>query len=71
MGNRFLIILINSSPCIVQVRQVAGQTIGGLMKTDLFRDSGEILEQLKAMARTKLPKGTKSSQTGQIICYLM
>ena len=41
------------------------------MKTDLFRDSGEILEQLKAMARTKLPKGTKSSQTGQMISYLM
>ncbi|KAL5255340.1 hypothetical protein ACHWQZ_G014676 [Mnemiopsis leidyi] len=47
----------------VEVRQVAGQTIGGLMKTDLFRDNEDILLQLKEMALTKLPPGTKPSQT--------
>lgn len=47
----------------VEVRQVAGQSLGGLMRTTLFHDTPQMIELLFTKAKTPLPKGTKKSQT--------
>ena len=50
---------------ILKVRQSAGLTFGGLLKIGLFGDKEDIINTLKTLAVTPLPKGTKKSQTGK------